>query len=59
MTELKHIPVLLPETLDLLSLKPGMHVVDATLGLGGHSEAILKKIGSQGHLFACEQDERN
>ena len=37
-----HIPVLLTETLDLLELKDGDVVVDATLGLGGHAEEILK-----------------
>lgn len=59
MTLLKHTSVLLAETLDLLNLKPGMHVVDGTLGLGGHSEAMLKIIGPTGHLTAFEQDGRN
>ena len=59
MTHVAHTPVLLQESLNLLQLKPGMTVVDATLGLGGHSEAILKTIGPKGHLIAFEQDERN
>jgi 16S rRNA (cytosine1402-N4)-methyltransferase len=36
-----HRPVMLRETLDLLDLAPGKTIVDATMGLGGHSEAIL------------------
>jgi 16S rRNA (cytosine1402-N4)-methyltransferase len=37
-----HVSVLVPEVLDMLSLKPGELVVDATAGRGGHSEAMLK-----------------
>lgn len=59
MTDFSHIPVLLQETLDHLNLRAGQTVVDCTLGLGGHSEAILKKIGGKGHLIAFEQDESN
>lgn len=54
-----HIPVLKEEVLDLLSLKPGYKVVDATLGLGGHASEMLKLIGEKGHLYAFDQDERN
>lgn len=43
----------------MLALKPGMTVVDCTLGLGGHSVEILKAIGPKGHLYAFEKDERN
>ncbi len=59
MTEQMHIPVLLSETLDHLNLKAGNTVVDCTLGLGGHSLEILKKIGKSGHLITFEQDEDN
>ena len=59
MTETNHIPVLLTETLDLLNLKANTHVIDATLGLGGHSLEILKRIGPRGKLMAFDQDERN
>jgi len=54
-----HTPVLLQETLDHLNLRAGMHVVDCTLGLGGHSMTILEKIGGKGRLIAFEQDEEN
>jgi 16S rRNA (cytosine1402-N4)-methyltransferase len=59
MTDFTHTPVLLSETLDLLNLREGMQVIDCTLGLGGHSEAILKVIGSKGKLMVFEQDEEN
>lgn len=54
-----HIPVLRKEIIELLQLKKGDKVIDATLGLGGHSEEILKVIGKSGHLYAFEQDGRN
>jgi 16S rRNA (cytosine1402-N4)-methyltransferase len=54
-----HTPVLLPETLDLLNLEANKNVIDCTLGLGGHSLEILKRIGPKGKLMAFEQDERN
>jgi len=41
--ETMHCPVMVPEVLDGLSLRPGGVYVDATLGLGGHTEAILLK----------------
>lgn len=55
----EHIPVLLKETIDLLNLRKGQNVIDCTLGLGGHSEAILKKIGKTGKLMAFDQDKEN
>lgn len=59
MTELTHTPVLLSTTLDLLNLEANKHVIDGTLGLGGHSLEILKKIGPKGKLMAFDADERN
>jgi len=55
----EHKPVLLEETLDLLNLREGMNVVDCTLGLGGHSLEILKRIGPKGKLMAFDQDSEN
>ncbi len=51
-----HKTVLLNETIEALNLKPGMVVVDATLGGGGHSNVILKKIGREGTLIAFDRD---
>lgn len=53
-----HKSVLLRETIDGLNLEEGAVAVDATLGGGGHSLEILKKIGRTGKLVAIDQDER-
>ena len=53
---MRHIPVLLPEVIDALQLKPGMNVVDGTLGDGGHAEAILKRTAPTGKLLGIDAD---
>jgi 16S rRNA (cytosine1402-N4)-methyltransferase len=52
-----HNPVLLHETVDGLNIKPDGVYVDVTFGGGGHSKEILKRLGSNGKLFAFDQDE--
>ena len=52
----KHIPVLLGETISGLNVKPDGIYVDLTVGRGGHSGEILKKL-KKGHLYAFDQDE--
>ena len=52
-----HKTVLLEETIEALKLEPGMVVVDATLGGGGHAKQVLKKIGKSGKLIAFDQDQ--
>ncbi|MDE6548655.1 MAG: 16S rRNA (cytosine(1402)-N(4))-methyltransferase RsmH [Muribaculaceae bacterium] len=52
-----HIPALLPQTIESLDLKPDGIYVDATFGGGGHSRAILERLGPKGHLFGFDQDE--
>lgn len=52
----RHVPVLLHEVLESLQLKPGMKVVDCTLGDAGHAEAILEKIGPKGKLLGIDAD---
>ena len=57
-----HIPVLLRESVDGLSIKPGGIYVDVTFGGGGHSREILSRIAGNGHLYSFDQDadaERN
>jgi len=51
----QHIPVMLMETLENLNIKNNGIYVDGTLGLGGHSEQILKKIDS-GLLLGIDRD---
>lgn len=52
-----HIPALLGPTLDLLDVQPGGTYVDATFGGGGHSRAILERLGPEGRLYGFDQDE--
>jgi 16S rRNA (cytosine1402-N4)-methyltransferase len=52
-----HIPVLLQETIDGLSIDPKGIYVDCTFGGGGHSRAILQQLGPAGKLIAFDQDE--
>jgi len=51
-----HIPVLLKESTELLNLKQGDVILDATINGGGHSEEILKMIGEKGRLIGIDQD---
>lgn len=51
-----HKSVLLEEVIEYLDLKDTDIVLDATLGFGGHSSHILKKI-KRGFLFALDQDD--
>jgi len=52
-----HNPVLLQASVDGLNIKPDGIYVDVTFGGGGHSVAILKRLGPNGKLFAFDQDE--
>lgn len=52
-----HIPALLPQTLAALDIKPDGIYVDATFGGGGHSRAIVDRLGPDGHLYSFDQDE--
>lgn len=56
MSETYHIPVLLNETIEALHIDPDGTYVDCTFGGGGHSKAILQKLGPGGRLFAFDQD---
>ena len=55
-TGFSHTPVLLEETLGLLGLRTGSSCIDATTGLGGHSERIAEAIGPSGRLLCIDQD---
>lgn len=54
-TEFKHISIMLPEAMDLLKPERGGIFVDGTLGGGGHSEGILKRL-SGGKLYGIDRD---
>lgn len=51
-----HIPVLLQECIDGLSIRPDGVYVDVTFGGGGHSRAILSALGEKGYLYGFDQD---
>jgi len=51
-----HIPVLLKEVIEYLSPAPGKIFIDATYGGGGHSKALLEKVGSEGRVLAIDAD---
>jgi len=52
-----HIPVMVNEVIGHLDPKPGQVIVDATLGTGGHSLEILKRITPGGRLIGIDRDE--
>lgn len=51
-----HIPVMPKEVMQYLNLKPGMIVVDGTLGTGGHSQMIVRAISPEGELIGIDRD---
>lgn len=52
-----HKSVLLEETIEGLDIKPDGIYVDGTLGGGGHSYEIAKRLSEKGHLYGIDQDE--
>jgi 16S rRNA (cytosine1402-N4)-methyltransferase len=52
-----HMPVMLHEVIEGLQIKPGGIYVDCTFGGGGHSKAILSRLGETGKLLVFDQDE--
>ncbi len=54
--EASHVPVLLKEAIDFLNVQRGGTYIDATVGLGGHSYEIAKRLGAPGHLIGLDKD---
>ncbi|MCU1320961.1 MAG: S-adenosyl-methyltransferase MraW [Acidobacteriaceae bacterium] len=52
----QHVPVLLDEAMEYLNVRPGGVIVDATLGLAGHSAEIAKRLGGKGRLICFDRD---
>lgn len=59
MVEPSHKSVMLQEVLSLLNLRPGMVLLDATLGLGGHAVSCVEKILPGGRLVGIDKDEES
>ena len=55
----RHVPVLLEEVLTALDPRPGQTVVDCTIGLGGHSAELLRRISPDGTLIGIDFDPAN
>jgi len=51
-----HVPVLLKEAIDFLAVQRGGTYLDCTVGLGGHSYEIAKRLGAPGHLIGLDKD---
>ncbi len=56
MSRPRHVPVLLEEAMQYLNARPGGVVVDATLGLAGHSAEIARRLGAKGRLICFDRD---
>jgi 16S rRNA (cytosine1402-N4)-methyltransferase len=54
--EVGHVPVLLKEAIDFLAIRRGGTYIDATVGLGGHSYEIARRLGAPGHLTGFDKD---
>jgi 16S rRNA (cytosine1402-N4)-methyltransferase len=52
----RHIPVLYPETLEALAVRPGGFFIDGTCGGGGHTDGILQASSPDGKLLALDAD---
>lgn len=55
-TMLEHVPVLLDEVLVALDLRQGGCYLDATFGRGGHTAAMLERVGKEGRVIAIDRD---
>jgi 16S rRNA (cytosine1402-N4)-methyltransferase len=52
----RHVPVLFEVVMDFLGVRPGGTYVDCTLGLAGHAEGIVRRLGPAGRLIGFDRD---
>jgi len=52
-----HVPVMLEQTLNLLVTDPDGVYIDGTLGAGGHTRALLARLGPNARVFGIDQDD--
>jgi 16S rRNA (cytosine1402-N4)-methyltransferase len=55
-SKIGHVPVLLKEAIEFLAVRRGGTYIDATVGLGGHSYEIARRLGAPGHLIGLDKD---
>ncbi len=51
-----HISIMVQEILDFLQIQPGQKGLDATLGYGGHTRAMLEQLQGSGHIYGLDVD---
>ena len=51
-----HISIMVNEILEFLKIQPGQKGLDATLGYGGHTQAMLERLEGKGHIYALDID---
>lgn len=51
-----HLSIMVEEILDFLQIQPGQTGLDATLGYGGHTRAMLERLEGRGHIYALDVD---
>jgi 16S rRNA (cytosine1402-N4)-methyltransferase len=52
----RHVPVLFNEAIEFLRVRPAGTYADCTLGLAGHAEGVIRKLGPEGHLIGFDRD---
>jgi 16S rRNA (cytosine1402-N4)-methyltransferase len=52
----RHVPVLFQDAMDFLSVRAGGTYVDCTLGMAGHAEGIVRRLGPEGRLIGFDRD---
>jgi 16S rRNA (cytosine1402-N4)-methyltransferase len=52
----RHVPVLFQEAIDFLQVRAAGTYVDCTLGLAGHAEGVVRRLGPEGHFIGFDRD---
>ncbi|MDD4909883.1 MAG: 16S rRNA (cytosine(1402)-N(4))-methyltransferase RsmH [Candidatus Omnitrophica bacterium] len=59
MEKYEHKPVMYKEAIEYLDPKPGDIIIDATVGLGGHTEELIKRVRPGGRVIGIDRDEES
>ena len=52
----RHVPVLFQQAMDFLNVRAGGTYADCTLGMAGHAEGIVRRLGPEGRLIGFDRD---